>query len=206
MGNTELPIIEDQILNLKELIILSIFQYSHIYKNEIADYSELIELKYIWKSFPEITKYCQELILRLSNSEKDFKDKTNKFDSKVIYDRTELRIANIFDELGIFYHFNYRIEDVFLAQFFLPKINTIFEHLHIIDFVKTDDTKNEKVLGGRYLIRKKIFEAYGYNVVNVDSNIIWKFTHKIQICGFIWLQISMLRQEYHHSLSIWNKT
>ena len=168
MGEIELPVIEGQLLNLKECILLSIFQYAHVFKEKNAKYSELVLLKYINKVHPQIAKYCPELENSLNISETAFRE-TIVEQPKVLMSQTEHKIANILNEIGVFYYVHHRVEDVFKAMFYLPNSRTIFEYLQIIDLIKTDNTERDRVIGFRYLIRNKILEAHGYKVVNIDS-------------------------------------
>lgn len=75
MGDLDIPIVEGQTLNLKESIILSIFQYAWAFQNQIANYAELVERKYLYKAHPQISKFWPQLESTLAVSERAFKKK-----------------------------------------------------------------------------------------------------------------------------------
>ena len=169
MGDIDFPILESDKLTLKESILLSIFQYAHTFGKTNENYRQLLVTKFINKKFPAIPKVCTELTTIQENSEKAFKENIKEKDVKPQLTQSEQRIANVLDELGVFYNSNHRVGDVFKAQFYLPNENIVLEYVQMIDFIKTDDTKGDRIMGGRYLFRKKLFELLGYKVVNVSS-------------------------------------
>lgn len=169
MGEIDFPVIEGETLTLKESILLAIFQYAHAYAKDTEDYRQLVVTKFINLKHPQIAKVCTELTTIQETSEKAFKERSTENDKKVPLTQSEQRIANVLDELGIFYTSNTRVGDVFKAQFVLPNEKTILEYVQMIDFVKTDDIKADQVLGNRYLFRRKLFELLGYKVVNISS-------------------------------------
>lgn len=169
MGDVDFPTIEGDNLTLKESILLAIFQYAHTHASEVEDYRQLVITKMINMKHPEIAKVCTELSTIQENSEKAFKEAMKEDTKKAMLTPSEQKIANVLDELGVFYSSGTRVGDVFRAQFLLPNDNIVFEYLQMIDFVKTDDIKADQVLGGRYLFRRKFLELSGYKVVNISS-------------------------------------
>ena len=78
------------------------------------------------------------------------------------------RIASCLKELGIPFKVNERCCDFYIADFVLSNEKTIIEYGKGDYYIKTADTKNDKLVSGINTFRKTIFENEGYKLVIID--------------------------------------
>ena len=80
----------------------------------------------------------------------------------------ENRIANVLDEIGVYYKANSRVENLFKVKFFLPNDKVIVDIAEFADYVKTDNLKVDRIYNSKFIYKKRMLETLGYKFIDIS--------------------------------------
>jgi hypothetical protein len=81
-----------------------------------------------------------------------------------------LLIWKFIDEAGLSYTNYDRFGDIFLVQFYLSNENVAIDYHGVNDFIKTDNTNEDRRLSLRNNLRKQIIEKSGVKYVTFNHH------------------------------------
>ena len=155
---------------IKDHILLILYQYVLLEHENNIFYEILLLLKYLsgegWKDKAIIEELPMLKDMAETNFQK-FRDNIKPGQKRWIGNQQN-RIASCLKELGIPFKVNERCCDFYIADFVLSNEKTIIEYGKGDYYIKTADTKNDKLVSGINTFRKTIFENEGYKVVIID--------------------------------------
>lgn len=165
-----LPTVEGS-LDLTSNILLAIAQFIQAFKaaNIQTHASNLGSFKYLEVCQPHIVAHVPDLKELITSKIDQHRERVNNNQPKPrTLSRSQTRISRILDEQGLFYKTHERVEDCYLAQFFIPNDNVFLEYHEMKDFLRTSKNFDERKYIQRVHQRNQIIKKAGHKLVLVD--------------------------------------